>query len=201
MKRILLIVDPQNDFISGSLAVETASLKMNRLVDYINKSDDEYVYAYLTADGHTKNHCSFIDNGGEWPVHCVYGTRGAKIYEPLYNAILKKFKNNYAIAYKGLSSDRDQYSVFDLDEDMNITNSGGVMLYNELYELIKDDEIESIDVCGIAGDYCVLNTLKEIIKILPKNKIRVLEKFCASIDGGEKLSDFCYYNNVSSVKN
>ena len=199
MKRILLIVDPQNDFISGSLAVETASLKMNRLVDYINKSDDEYVYAYLTADGHTKNHCSFIDNGGEWPVHCVYGTRGAKIYEPLYNAILKKFKKNYAIAYKGLSSDRDQYSVFDLDEDMNITNSGGVMLYNALYELIKDDEIESIDVCGIAGDYCVLETLKGLVGLVGNNYISVLDEFTASIDGGKKLQEYLETNNINNI--
>lgn len=199
MKRILLIVDPQYDFVCGSLAVNSASLKMTNLASYIKNSDD-YVYAYLTADGHPQNHCSFADNGGEWPVHCVYGTNGAKIYKTVYEAVLNKFKKNYAIAYKGLSVDKDQYSVFDLDNEMNISNKGGITLYNNLYEMLKDEEIESIDVCGIAGDFCVLNTLKDMIKILPMNKIRVLEQFCPSIDGGEKLSDFCHYNNISSIK-
>ena len=36
MKSILLIVDPQNDFITGSLAVEGAKEKMMKLADYIN---------------------------------------------------------------------------------------------------------------------------------------------------------------------
>ena len=35
MKKILLIVDPQNDFITGSLAVEGTKEKMMKLADYI----------------------------------------------------------------------------------------------------------------------------------------------------------------------
>ena len=42
MKQILLIVDPQNDFITGSLAVEGAKEKMMKLAEYIEKENGRY---------------------------------------------------------------------------------------------------------------------------------------------------------------
>ena len=42
MKNILLIVDPQNDFISGSLAVENAEEKMLKLSNYLNEKGSNY---------------------------------------------------------------------------------------------------------------------------------------------------------------
>lgn len=199
MKRILLIVDPQYDFISGSLAVNDAERKMNNLCEYIKESSEEYAYVFMTADGHPKNHSSFVKNGGLWSEHCVYGTHGAKIYEPLMKVVVDNFKDKFSIAYKGLDADKEQYSVFALDKEKNITNSGGLVLFNHLYELLKDEDIAGVDVCGIAGDFCVLNTVKDLAQLIQKNNILVLEPFSPSIDGGEKLSDFCYYNQIESI--
>ena len=44
MKSILLIVDPQNDFITGTLAVEGAKEKMMKLANYINSEHPSYDY-------------------------------------------------------------------------------------------------------------------------------------------------------------
>lgn len=44
MKNILLIVDPQNDFITGSLAVEGAKERMMKLASYIEQHNYDYVY-------------------------------------------------------------------------------------------------------------------------------------------------------------
>ena len=85
MKNVLLIVDPQNDFITGSLAVEGAKEKMMYLSDYINSV--EYDYIFITMDTHPENHMSFKENGGIWPKHCVAGTNGWCIPEYLSNAL------------------------------------------------------------------------------------------------------------------
>ena len=44
MKNILLIVDPQNDFISGTLPVEGAEAKMKKLAEYIKAKHTKYDY-------------------------------------------------------------------------------------------------------------------------------------------------------------
>ena len=38
MKRMLMIIDPQIDFISGSMAVEGAAEKMDALIKYIENA-------------------------------------------------------------------------------------------------------------------------------------------------------------------
>lgn len=199
MKKVLLIVDPQIDFISGSLSVQSASSKMQSLTDYLENNPDEYDWIYLTADCHPKNHSSFVDFGGQWPAHCVNKTKGAKFYKPLMDVLSsKEYRNKFSVAYKGCSVDKDEYSVFSLDSERNITNSGGYTLYNELYDDLNERDIEFIEVCGIAGDFCVFNTLVDLMKLISKEHIVVREEFCASIDGGEKLSDLCYYNKLKT---
>lgn len=76
MDKILLIVDPQVDFISGSLAVEGAKEKMDALTNALQSGDIECDYVMITKDFHPSNHCSFKENGGQWPAHCVKGTEG-----------------------------------------------------------------------------------------------------------------------------
>lgn len=201
-KKIMLIVDPQNDFISGSLSVDTATFKMLKLAEHLKEHAADYKRVFVTADYHPAYHCSFSINGGQWPVHCRQRYKGAKIYPELFKVLCsKELRDKYAIAYKGLNPDVEEYSVFALDDETNITNSGGFHLYNEIYNLLENNEIDQIEVCGIAGDFCVYNTIKDLMKLVPKDKIRVLEKFCASIDGGEKLSDLCYYHNLKHTVN
>ena len=76
MKQLLLIVDPQNDFINGSLAVAEAEAKMQALASYIATNAERYQAIFVTMDSHPANHCSFADNGGIWPPHCVLHTPG-----------------------------------------------------------------------------------------------------------------------------
>ena len=73
MDKILLIVDPQVDFISGSLAVEGAKEKMDALASALQNGEIDCDYVMVTKDFHPSNHCSFKENGGQWPPHCVIG--------------------------------------------------------------------------------------------------------------------------------
>ena len=190
MKTILLIVDPQNDFITGSLAVEGAKEKMMKLADYINSDHPSYDYICITLDSHPENHMSFKDNGGIWPAHCVIYSNGWNIPEYLDNA-LKSFnttgvKTNYY--HKGTEHNQEEYSIFDNSED-------GHTLYTQIKELIRQEDVY-VDVCGIAGDYCVLETIKGLRKFIGDNYIKVLMDYTASIDGGEKLTNYLNDNNM-----
>ena len=196
--KILLIVDPQNDFIEGgSLPVNGAKDAMDNLVSYLKKNCKTYSRIYITKDYHPVSHCSFKENGGEWPKHCVQGTDGANIYAPLLSVLSNRsFADKSAYCGKGLNKDCDQYSVFALDENNNITNSAGRIIYNE----IKDMTNLEIDVCGIAGDVCVLNTLKDLVNLVGPGCLQVLEKYTASLDDGLTLMNYCVTNNIKYTR-
>ena len=192
MKNILLIVDPQNDFITGSLAVEGAEEKMMKLAEYINGGHPSYDYICITLDSHPKNHMSFKENGGIWPEHCVIDTNGWDIPEYLDDAMQfvgagKKIYFGYY--HKGTESDQEEYSIFDNCED-------GKTLANQIIDLIREGDVY-VDVCGIAGDYCVLETIKGLRKFIGDKYINVLTDYIASIDGGEKLMNYIKENDLN----
>ena len=84
---MLIVVDPQIDFISGSLPVPGAAEAMNQLADYVKANGDDYALMVVTNDWHPYDHCSFAPNGGPWPVHCVQNSEGAATYWPLLEAL------------------------------------------------------------------------------------------------------------------
>ena len=191
MKRILLIVDPQNDFITGPLTVKGAKEKMMKLADYIEDEGCKYDYICITLDTHPEDHCSFKENGGIWPKHCVVDTNGQNTPEYLEDAMQfigagKKIYFGYY--YKGTESDQEEYSIFDSED--------GYTLSEQITDLIKEHDVY-IDICGIAGDYCVLETLKGLRRIIGDQYIQVLTQYTASIDGGEKLRDYIKDNDIN----
>ena len=191
MKNVLLIVDPQNDFIKGTLAVEGAELAMSNLTQYIEEKGDKYDYIFITMDTHPKNHSSFIANGGQWPTHCIKDTAGWQISEDLELSL--RGRSGVGFFFKGTAFDKEEYSIFDNERD------GAVLAY-KLNKLVKADSDTYVDVCGIAGDYCVLETLKGLVNIVDPKTITILEDFTASIDGGEKLTQFAAENNITFTK-
>lgn len=190
MKNILLIVDPQNDFITGTLAVAGAKEKMMRLADYINGDHPSYDYICVTMDTHPENHCSFKENGGIWPKHCVTETNGWDMPEYLGTALLNTLAS-VSCYRKGTKTDCEEYSIFDNSED-------GFYLYNQIKELARQEDVY-IDVCGIAGDYCVLETIKGLRKFMGDKYIKVLTEYTASIDGGEKLMNYLNNNEMIAL--
>ena len=186
MKRILLIVDPQNDFITGTLAVPGAKSMMLKLAEY---DFAKYDYVCVTMDSHPENHSSFKENGGIWPKHCVTYTNGWDMPEYLNEAL--KEANFVSCYHKGTNPETEEYSIFDNNED-------GFTLYNQIKELMRQEDV-FIDVCGIAGDFCVLETIKGLRKFIGDKYIGVLVDYIASIDGGEKLMNYLDNNEMITL--
>jgi nicotinamidase-related amidase len=84
MKKTLIVIDMQNDFINMALGTEDAvkivpNVK-KKIEEYI-KNGDEIIY---TRDTHGKDYLK-TKEGEKLPVeHCIKGTKGWQIYEGLY---------------------------------------------------------------------------------------------------------------------
>lgn len=185
MNRLLLIIDPQYDFITGALPVSGAAEAMDNLADYISRSSGKYIHRIVTGDCHPFFHCSFSDCGGQWPRHCVHDTAGAAVWQPLF-APLYETEGAVRFLHKGRDEDSDEYSIFKNREATRIIRG-----------LVETDKIEKIDLCGIAGDICVLQSIMDGIALFGAERINVLTAYSPSIDGGAALSDLIENKNLS----
>lgn len=134
----LLIVDLQNDFLpGGALAVPRGDLVIAPINALIDLYHGRGLPIYASRDWHPEDHCSFTAQGGPWPPHCVAATEGALFSEAL------QLPEEAIVISKALTAAEDAYSAF------NGTGLARSMLA---------DGITRLAVCGLATDYCVLNT-------------------------------------------
>ena len=185
-KRTLVIVDFQNDFCNqnGSLYVNGAETAKANIIAYLKSSNTENVSVILTRDWHNVYDHSFKCNGGIWPEHCVAGTWGAEVDKDIIE-VLETKGFNYMYSNKGTCPNIEEYGAFSTIYE---TNEGVVVKnVNDSYETLIVDK--TVDVCGIAGDYCVYETVKNL-KESNLLDVRVLLDCTASIDGGTKITNF-----------
>lgn len=165
--KTLVVVDLQKDFYSpdGALYVKGGEEVPFEVARIIDKFDN----VIFTLDWHPVDHCSFAPQGGPWPVHCVAYSEGASL--PLQ---LLKAAPAYDIYRKGKDASREEYGAFAGEKRV---------------ETIK--AADEVAVCGIAGDYCVLETLKNIVALRDSALgIKIFLRGVASIDGGKALADY-----------
>ena len=143
----LLVVDVQNDFLppKGSLAVLGGLEILPVIREVITKFPLGRRFA--TQDFHPKDHCSFVENGGMWPKHCVQETEGVKIHHSIDGIVGGVF-------LKGIFEDTDSYSCFYDEKGYNY----GVT------KVLNDQGIDTLFICGLATDYCVKSTVLDAIK-------------------------------------
>lgn len=177
-RKMLLVVDPQVDFITGSLPVPGAEEAMDALAEYISGADGAYVCKIITADRHPYSHCSFRRNGGMWPDHCIHDTVGASVWQSVFDAAYST-AGPTVVLHKGESPDREEYSIFD-----------SPTATERIRGMVDDYGVTAINVCGLAGDICVLSTLRDALRLLPEVRFNVLTAFSPSLDGGASLSEF-----------
>lgn len=146
MARALLVIDVQNDFCEGgALACEGGAAVAKKISEYLEREDYDVVFAsrdWHDAAGTNSGH--FAEPGQQpnlvtsWPVHCVANTSGAE-----YHPNLDTRKIDIDI-YKGQG--QNGYSIFE-----------GVDKAGVSFEtLLRQKNIQEVDVVGIATDHCVL---------------------------------------------
>lgn len=188
--RMLLIVDPQIDFTTGSLATAKGPEAMDYLAKCIeNGILENYTWVIITQDAHPGNHCSFQKEGGVFPPHCVQGTEGMNVHPSLQKALEDSRFGNYHYMTKGDLVDREEFSVF------QNAHSG-----EKLKSTIEYENFDGIDICGIATDYCVYETTKDLMEFYPANKIRIVTNCLAAVDDNDtKLADLMKKNKIQGI--
>lgn len=146
----LLVTDVQNCFLpGGSLGVSRGDEVIEPLNHAIEMFGKKNLPLFFTRDWHPPNHCSFTEQGGPWPVHCVMDTEGAQFSSRL------EIPEGSVILSKAFERDTDAYSSF-----RGIDGSGQL-----LDELLKRFSIKRIFQGGLATDYCILNTVRDGISL------------------------------------
>ena len=192
MKRMktLVVVDFQRDFCNnkGSLYVEGAEQAEDSIVKHIY-TDNEIGEVIFTVDWHTPKHCSFKNNGGMWVPHCVQYSEGAGISQKLINACMDK-NLPIKIFKKGNIDNEEEYGAFNKIGLIVDRKQIYVAVNNMAGDSSLKFEYSDVEVCGLAGDYCVKETMSILVN---SNKIVNLYAFTdgiASIDGGKIFNEF-----------
>lgn len=174
----LVVIDPQVDFVSGSLAVSSAHEAMNYLAQWGLEHIEEIESVVFTSDQHPFDHCSFTSQGGVWPSHCVRYTEGAAITPELLPLVHEVYRRHipFCMVEKATTPERDSYSAFSETVPSAI------------------EQAQRIVLAGIAGDYCVLESLKDLIRYGYAERITLLSAGIAHIDDGSTLRDFVAAN-------
>ena len=144
-------------------------------------------------------------------MHCVKNTIGAGIPVELLKVVANnsKFKNCIKIIPKGINCDKEEYGAFSSDFDfrLNMENTyNNEVEVKEFWDIFHNhvedyDYVDEIVVCGVAGDYCVVETLKNIVKHVGNDKVSVFLDGVVSIDEGTTLNTYMKENNIKTYKN
>lgn len=154
----LVVVDMLGDFIDGSMAclnaenaVKEAAAFLERLATAETGGEEEItgtVPVLFICDHHPADHCSFRENGGLWPAHCVTGTPGSEIHPSLL-----PFVSDGLVFFKGCDKDMEQYSGWE-----GVNDAG-----QSVAEVLDLLDINKVHVCGIATEYCVKATAEDML--------------------------------------
>lgn len=140
----LMIVDVQCDFCySGALPVREGDAVVAPLNRYAALFARAGALVIATCDWHPPDHCSFREQGGPWPVHCVRDTPGAAFHPAL------KLPPGAIVISKAENPKVESYSFF---------GEPG------LEQPLVGRGVRRLFIGGLATDYCVKWTALDAAK-------------------------------------
>ena len=144
MQNILVVVDMQNDFVSGALSSKAAEEIVAPMKEKILSFDGKVIY---TRDTHEKDYMS-TEEGKNLPVpHCIKGTWGWEIVDPL-----KDIRESMVI-------DKPTF--------------GSTVLGEVLRGLDEKETVASVTLMGLCTDICVISNAMVAKAFLPNAHIIV----------------------------
>ena len=168
MKRVLVIVDMQNDFITGALGTAEAEaivpIMQNRLKEY----EDGDTVVLFTKDTHYVNYFE-TQEGIRLPVpHCIKGTPGWSIDKRISSIV----DNGNFIKYA---------SGTVINSRVNKETFGSIFLAALLEMWSEDEELEEIVLMGVCTDICVISNALLIKSHCPEVLVTVDASCCAGV--------------------
>ena len=156
-KKVLVVVDMQNDFITGSLGSAEAQATVEPVVKRILDFEGLILY---TLDTHTENYLQ-TKEGQKLPVeHCIAGTEGWAPNAAVWMALMTK-------------------NVADEQHMIAKDTFGGVSLPMRIHEMLGSEEPEEITLVGLCTDICVISNALLVKAFYPEATIIVDAAACA----------------------
>ena len=156
MKKILIVVDMQNDFIDGALGTKEAVEIVPNVINKIDNWDGDII---ATRDTHYSNYLETRE-GKYLPVeHCIEGTDGHKINEKVKLAMYAKNSNIHDVAI------------------LNKRTFGSTVIP----ELVRLEEYDYIELVGLCTDICVVSNAMLLKANFPEVDITVDASCCAGV--------------------
>ena len=174
MKKVLVVVDMQNDFCSsdGALTTPEAQAIVPKVAQYIRDNADKNTILFFTKDTHDADYLN-TQEGKKLPVpHCLKDTYGWELAPEMEEAIYDT---------RGQYFDFDTYFPYVSDHIICKPTFGSVDFQNLLYILDEEDDIKEITFLGIDTSICVISNAMLAKAILPEATIRVVADCCSSI--------------------
>ena len=163
MKKVTVVIDMQNDFLTGALANPDAVNIIPSVLEQIKSAD----YVIYTRDTHGSNY-SETQEGRNLPVpHCIEGTWGWQIVDDLDPNILN------------VGDWFDKWVVLDKPTFgyVNIWRSGSFV------KLVSENGQENVEVtfCGTCTDICVVSNAMIVKSLYPEMVVNVKADACAGL--------------------
>ena len=160
MRKLLIVIDMQNDFIDAALGTSQAVSIVEAVKEKIRSYPPEDVIA--TMDTHT-GHYMETQEGRYLPVpHCIKGSKGWQI-RPDIAALLKDARIYEKPAF------------------------GSIQLASDLKELSGKEEIR-LELIGLCTDICVVCNALLFKAMMPEVPICVDASCCAGVTPGKHLA-------------
>lgn len=154
MKRILVVVDIQNDFVDGALGTPEAVAIIDNAVNKIKDFDGKI---FVTFDTHFDNYME-TSEGKKLPVpHCIKATDGWRLNERISEALFNK----------GCTA-------------VEKPTFGSVKL-PELIKAEVGNEDFSIELIGLCTDICVVSNALLLKAHFPEKEITIDSSCCAGV--------------------
>ena len=152
MKKLVVVVDMQNDFIDGALGTKEAVLIVDRVKNMIETLVKEGQEIVFTRDTHGEDYLD-TQEGKKLPVpHCIKDTNGWEICDSL-----KPFSDNNKIF------DKPTFGS------------------TELMSYVIEGNYEEITLMGLCTDICVISNCMLIKAALPEARVKVVEACSAGV--------------------
>ncbi len=153
MRKILVVVDMQKDFIDGALGTKEAEAIVKPVIEKMKTYQKADIY--LTRDTHGEDYLETAE-GKKLPVaHCIKGTEGWQLHP----------------------------EIEELAEPSHIIDKptfGSVELMGLLAEENKREPLE-LELVGLCTDICVVSNALLLKAAIPENPIRVDPSCCAGV--------------------
>ena len=161
MKKILVVVDMQNDFITGPLGTPEAVSIVDNVVEKIR--GEEWDYIYYTLDTHYVNTYSETQEGKKLPVkHCFRNSTGWMLDKDVMLAIVSK------VSYEKI--EKQTFGSLDLAYAINYLA--------ECFSVECQYDFE-LTLVGVCTDICVISNALLLKAYYPETKIVVDASCCA----------------------